>query len=195
MNVLAALAVFSGLSLNLVLQFGLGVRNIKTESQKPIQYALFQWVVLFLTVFLLWALFSFALSPLSLGFMEYLLIFPLTMAVTRGLELLGGRAFPALIPKSRSLPASSSYDGLSIAALGLTLRLASSPAEAAVLSLGFSLGSFCSVLIVNSIYRRSFLEKVPQSLRGMPILLISMGLLSLIFSSMAVILLRILKVY
>ncbi|MDR1949541.1 MAG: hypothetical protein LBQ38_09120 [Spirochaetaceae bacterium] len=194
MSALVVLVVFSGLSLNPLLQFGLGIRNFETEGQKPVRYALFQWIVLFVTVLLLWLFFTYILSPLSLGFLEYLLIFPLTVAAGQGFEMAARRVIPPPADQPK-MPVISAYDGLAIAALFLTLRLASSFAGAVVLSLGFSLGSFLSARILNAIYKRSSTEKIPPVLRGMPLLLISMGLLSLICSSVAAILLRALGVF
>jgi Na+-translocating ferredoxin:NAD+ oxidoreductase RnfA subunit len=103
------------------------------------------------------------------------------------------RLLPALEPPHK-VSGESAYHGLAIIALSLTLRLASSFLGAAVLSLGFSLGAFLSVLILNSIYKRASIERIPPVLQGMPLFLIAAGLLSLIFSSLAAILLRILGV-
>jgi electron transport complex protein RnfA len=185
------LAVFSGFSLNLLLQFGLGLRNLEAGAKRPVRYAAFQWIVLFVTILLLWLFFTLILSPLSLGFFEHFLIFPLCVALGQGLEGIIGRAAP-FRTKSPGLPVLSAYDGLAIAALFFTLRLASSFAGAVTLSFGFSLGAFVSVLVLNAIYKRSSTERIPSMLRGMPLLLISMGLLSLIVSSVAAIVLRVL---
>jgi electron transport complex protein RnfA len=193
MSALAVLAVFSGLSLNPLLQFGLGIRNFEAEARRPAGYAFFQCFLHFVTVLLLWLLFACILSPLSLGFFEYFLIFPLIVAVRRGVEAATGY----LVPPGRDSPGISGksvHDGLAVAALFLTLRLADSFAGAAVLSLGFSLGGFAAARILNAIYKRSSIETIPPMLRGMPLLLISMGLLSLISSSVAVILLRVLGI-
>jgi electron transport complex protein RnfA len=192
MNTLAALAVFSGISMNLLLQLGLGIRDLGLKADQNVRTSLLRWGILFLSVILLWIFFTYALSPLSLGFMEYFLVFPLTVMAGRGLERLLRRIFPPRISAKILFPAMSSYDGMVIAALVLTLRLAFSFAQALTLSLGFSLGGLVSALILRGIHRRSSMETVPPSLRGIPLLLISMGLLALIFSALAVILLRIL---
>jgi electron transport complex protein RnfA len=189
---LTALAVFSGLSLNLILQFGLGIRSTEPNKEKPVQYAFFQWIIQFFTVLLLWLLFTYILTPLTLGFLEYLVIFPLASLTAQGLEFILFRLNPALGEKPR-LPGISAYDGLIIAAFLLTKRLASSFRGALVLSLGFSLGAFLAALILHHIYRRCAMEKIPPHLRGTPLMLISAGLLSLIFSSVAAILLRVLE--
>jgi electron transport complex protein RnfA len=193
MSTLAALAVFSGISLNLLLQLGLGIRDLGSKADQSVRISLSQWGILFLSVILLWVFFTYALSPLSLGFMEYFLVFPLTAMAGRGLELLLRRLFPSRTSAKTLFPVMSSYDGMVIAALVLTLRLALSFVQALTLSLGFSLGGLVSTLVLHGVHRRSSIETVPRSLRGIPLLLISMGLLALIFSALAVILLRVLE--
>jgi electron transport complex protein RnfA len=208
MSGMIILAVFSGLSLNLLLQMGLGIRDIGSRPERIVGNTLIQWGILFFSVLLLWLFFAYILSPLALGYAEYFLLFPLITAAGKGLEALSRRfpppdvrqraawiPWPAMedLPVSKLFPAVTAYDGLTMAALILTLRLAGSFAEAAVLSLGFSLGGAAVVLILRDIYRRSFLERLPRALRGRPLLFISMGLMSLIFSSVAAVLLRVLE--
>jgi electron transport complex protein RnfA len=207
MSNLIILAVFSGLSLNLLLQMGLGIRDIGDHPERILRNTLFQWGMLFFSVLLLWLLFSYVLSPLAMGYLEYFLLFPLITAAGKGLKVLSrrflrsGTHLAAWIPApvieelsaSELFPAVTACDGLTIAALILTLRLAGSFAEAAVLSLGFSLGGAAAVLILRAIYRRSSLERIPLALRGRPLLFISMGLMTLIFSSVAAVLLRVLE--
>jgi electron transport complex protein RnfA len=195
MSALVSLGIFSALSLNLILRFGLGLSGSITGPDKPLGNVWYQWAVLFLSVLLLWLLFSYVLSPLSLGFFEYFLLFPLSVLVCTGLELLLRRLFPRIPVSPEQFSSASGYDGLILAALVLTLRLAASFIEAVVISLGFSLGSLAVVLILREICRRSSLEQAPRALRGMPLTLISMGFLSLIFSSLAVILLHVLGVF
>jgi electron transport complex protein RnfA len=220
---LIALAIFSGLSLNLLLQFGLGISGVIPQSILPGGHvgstfwklnACFS-LVLCISVFVLWLFFTYVLTPLALGFLESFLLFPLCAAACAALELLfskqtnaasaedapeGNRAaeLPAHlrgVAARRGFPvltSISAYNGLALAALLITLRLASSPAEALALTLGLSLGRMAAVLILREIYKRSCLETVPRILRGFPLILISMGLLSLIFSAAAVIFYRIL---
>ena len=86
------------------------------------------------------------------------------------------------------------HDGLIGAALFVTLNLSNNLAEAVVLSFGFTAGFLLSLLILGEIQRRSEMEAVPWFLRGRSLALISMGLLSLIFGSAAIILFRALGV-
>ncbi|MDR0377319.1 MAG: hypothetical protein LBH70_05945 [Spirochaetaceae bacterium] len=200
------LAVFAGFSLNLPLHMGLGIQDVGERPERLTRNTLVQWGMLFLSVILFWLLFSYVLSPLALGYFEYFLLFPLITAAGKGLDALsrrflvpGGR-MAAWIPSpvledvspSGLFPPVSAYEGLLIAAVIVTLRLAGSFLEAAVLSLGFSLGGAAAVFILRDIHRRSSLERIPFTLRGRPLLFISMGLMSLIFSSVGSLLLQIL---
>jgi electron transport complex protein RnfA len=228
MSALAALAVFSGLSLNLLLQFGLGIREIIDVAEQESSSAEHKqewggiaspgWIVLFITPFVLWLFFTYVLIPPAFGFLESFLLLPATLAVSAVLGLVfayffpGGKitldpsAHPPLPPFTlrgiitnagfeKALFSSSSCNGLALASLFLTLRLALKAAEALALTLGFSLGVLLSAMILREISRRSSLEAVPEPFRGAPLSLISMGLLSLIFSSLSAIFLRILGVF
>jgi electron transport complex protein RnfA len=195
MTALVSLAVFSGLSLNLILQFGLGIRNLGSEQPVFSPFTLFQWLILFLSVYILWLFFFYALSPLGLGILEPFLLFPLSSLVCVCLEMVFSHAFPRKKPELKLFNPLSSYNGLALCSLMLTLRLALSPVEALVLSMGFALGALFAVLILNEIRKRSFLEILPASLRGTPLIFISMGLLSLIFSAAAAIFLSALGVF
>ncbi|MDR2029588.1 MAG: hypothetical protein LBP93_08645 [Treponema sp.] len=195
MTTLVPLAVFSGLSLNLILQFGLGVRDIGTERPVFSPLSPVRWIVLVLSVFILWLVFTYILSPLGLGILEPFLLFPLSSLICMGGERALLRVFPPRKTEAGPFSPLSGYNGLVLGSLMLTLRLALSPVEALVLSLGFALGVLLAVLILNEIRRRSFLETLPPALRGSPLMLISTGLLSLIFSSAAAIFLSALGVF
>jgi electron transport complex protein RnfA len=188
MIALSTLAICSGLSLNLLLQFGLGISGIIPDEHAPFwKVHGYSSLALCIVVFVIWLFFTYVLTPLALGFLESFLLFPLSAAACSALErkLKGSGAAPILTPIS-------AYNGLVLAALLITLRLASSPAEALVLAVGLSLGRLLTELILRGIYKRSCLETVPRTLRGYPLLLISMGLLSLVFCSAAVIFFRVL---
>ena len=199
---LLMLAVFAGLSMNLVLQLGFGIREIalaeKTAPQRntawkgllPLRLGVF-----FVSVLLMWLMFSFARSLLPLGFLEYLLVFPVCFMVSSLCQYLWGRYLPMAkthAPTNRGkgkAPTGDVFGGgaLAAAALFVTLIVASSLIEALVLSLGFTLSTLLAVAIVSEIRRRAEMEAVPPWLRGAPLTLVAMGLLSLVFSSAAVI--------
>jgi len=197
---LIALAVFSGLSMNLMLQFGLGLRELAMAEKIAragnagfAETAEKKWFlaglgILFVEVLILWILFSFFRSVLPLGLLEYFLLFPVSVLVFSALEFLSHRL--ALRKNARQeivFVFGNTYTGgaLAGAALFVTLNVAANLADALMLSLGFTCGIALAIGIVGEIRRRSEMEAVPRFLRGGPLALLAMGLLSLIFSSAA----------
>ncbi|MDR2258580.1 MAG: hypothetical protein LBE14_05470 [Treponema sp.] len=185
---LAALAVFSSLSLNLIFHCGLGMGKAAVFRKGDNRVFLLPIGIIFASVLLLWVVFSYILSPFSLGFFEYVLLFPMSGLVYFGLEFLFYRVI--LKKEARTTGAVTFCDGLTAASLFLALHLASGFLEAAVLSFGFAFGILLALLILGEIHRRSGMEAVPRFLRGSPLALISMGFLSLIFSAAALIFFR-----
>jgi electron transport complex protein RnfA len=211
---LATLGICASLAMNLVTQFGLGLailaggaetgagaRDAKDGKDSrdgrgaPAEAGLPAFLGLSASLFLLWAFFTCALGPLSPGLYWYLLLYPLSVVLVKGLGRLfvktGGRG-PAR-DRGRFLPGIKSPgsffslppDRAEFLPPGLlvSLHLALGPLEALVLALGFSLGLCLSLGILREIRRRSRFEAVPPLLRGGPLALISLGLLSLIFTS------------
>jgi electron transport complex protein RnfA len=195
MNNLVALAVFSGLSLNLLIHLGIGIPDFNREPSRPSRFVFFQWFSLFSSVMALWVFFTYILTPLSLGFFEYFLIFPLIAALGSFWKFLFTRLFPREDSEARLFSMSGAYNGLVMSALLITIHLAGSFFGALVLALGFSLGFLAALFILRAILDRFSGETVPPSLCGTPLLLISLGLLALIFSSLSGIILRLLRFY
>ena len=200
MMYLAALAVFSGLSLNLILSFALGAvgaagKNIpRGGTGQPLPF--FQIGLMFISVLFLWLVFSIAVPPYWRGFALYFLFFPFSAVFCMGFEFFYERAFPKLADSFRArkvFSAFTAYDGLVPASLILTFMLAGTFAGAIVLAFFFAAGNLTAMLILKEIRRRSTLERVPQFLRGSPLMLISMGLLALVSASVAGICFRILE--
>ena len=225
------LAVFSGLSMNLILRFGIGLQRIVLEEDsgdsennaKPVFFI--RPGVYFISIMLLWLFFSFLQSVLFLGFLEYILIFPVSSLFFTVVEYLVRRLVfktnwkGETVSRNRFLSdyflsgliaggGQSSHNGAAVggapvggapvggapvggapvgAALFIILGLAGSFAQAAMLSFGFAAGAALAVLIVDEIRRRLAMEAVPRRLRGGPLVLITMGLLSLVFTSVAVV--------
>ena len=188
---LGMLAVFSGLSMNLIVQFGLAMKEITLAgdpgrhditgiaNKKDIVAGL---GIFFITVTLLWLGFSFIRSVLPLGLLEYVLLFPASFLVFSALEYL---VYCFVIQRDLNRNRALTGSALCGTALFIMLNIAGSLIEAAVLSLGFTMGIVLALAIVNEIRRRSGMEAVPRFLRGGPLALIAMGLLSLVFSSAA----------
>jgi electron transport complex protein RnfA len=191
---LISLAVFAGLSLNLMVQCTLGVSGAADPAKdgKRLPLPLFQLAGLFVSVFILWVLSNSVFRPLSRGFLDYFLFFPLCALACLGLEALWKLAFPKN-EGVRVFRARTAYDGMAPISLIMTVNLALNAADALVLSFSFALGCLLSLIILGEIRRRSALEWVPRHIRGTPLALISLGLLSIIFASGAWICLRILE--
>jgi electron transport complex protein RnfA len=189
----AVLAVFSGLSLNLLIHLGIGIRDFNREPYRPFRFMLFQWFSLFVSTMVFWCLFTYIFTPLSLGFFEYFLFFPLAATLGNFWQFLFARLFSRENSEERLFSLSGTYIGLVTSALLITIRLAGSFSGALVLALGFSLGFLAAVFILRAIFDRFSGETVPSFLHGTPLLLISLGLLALIFSSLSAIILRLLR--
>ena len=200
---LLMLAVSAGLSMNLVLQFGFGIREIALakkgapRGKAPAAASLpVKLCVFFASILLLWVAFSFARYMLPLGFLEYVLVFPVSLLVFSGWKCLSGRYLSGS-PGGSGEGGHSPWDvfdggALAGAALFVTLAVAGDIVEALVLSLGFTLGTLLAVAAVAEIRRRAAMEAVPGWLRGAPLALVAMGLLSLVFSSAAMVLFEVL---
>lgn len=185
---LALFAVFASLSMNLALQCGLGMEGIMAPGGTGRKPPLVKLVIMFITVLLLWIFFSKMVFSLPLGFFAYLLVFPLSALAYSGVEYLVRRF---MVKQGVESDGPVNFcDGLTAAALFITLNVAGGFIEAVTLSFGFVLGILLAFVILGEIRRRSMLEAVPAFLRGAPLSLVSMGLLSLIFSSAALIFFR-----
>ena len=195
MGSMFSLGVCAGLSFNLILHFALGIQGIAAGEERSDPIPLFQVGVLFVSVLILWFIFSYLLSPLAFGFLEYVLLFPSGALACMGLETLCIRFIPSMVPDSKFFAADSAYNGLAMTSLYLTLHIAGTPREALILSLSFALGSLLAIFLLHYIRKRSALETVPPHLRGRPLMLIAMGLLSLLFTSLTTIFFKILGIF
>jgi electron transport complex protein RnfA len=192
------LAVFSGLSMNLILQFGLGLKEIAQaentfDTHIDIKELSIASMILFATVILLWLFLLFIRSFLFLGLVEYVLLFPASSLVFSLLENFTD-SFILKQTKKHDMIADGVLSGGAPAAVALfvTLNVAGNLFEVVVLALGFSCGMALAVVVADEIRRRSQMEMVPYWLRGSPLVVIALGLLSLAFSSGALMLFRVL---
>jgi electron transport complex protein RnfA len=191
---LAALGICASLAMNLLVQFGLGLGVLAEDGEDYPPAFCHIWILIFFTgLFFLWLLFTYAVAPLGLGFYWYFLLYPSSAALIRGAEILCSReGIAKLLPCRESghsppfLPPRGWVEFLSFGLL-ISLHLALNPLEALFLALWFSLGLVFSLAVLRETGRRSRFETAPPFLRGSPLALISLGLLSLIFSSAALI--------
>jgi len=200
---IAGLAVFSGLSLNLLLQFALGTVGAASDTghkkNAKRELPLIQFCIFFVSIIFLWVFFKYLLPVFLRGFSEYFLFYPLSALVCMGLELFVERVLPRVFSKLKGIrkifSAITAYDGLVPASLIITFIAADAFTDALVIALFFVLGNLTAMLTLNEIARRSSLERVPKFLRGTPLILVSMGLLSLISTFAAGIFFKILEVF
>jgi electron transport complex protein RnfA len=189
---LAALGICASLAMNLLAQFGTGLDILADDGEASPPAFCYIWGPVFFTgFFFLWLLFTYILAPLGLGFYWYFLLYPLSAALIRGFEILCAMEGIAkfLPPSGPGRPPFLRPRGwaefLSFGLL-ISLHLALNPLEALFLALWFSLGLLFSLAVLRETGRRSRFEAAPPFLRGSPLALISLGLLSLIFSSASI---------
>ena len=184
---LLTLAVLAGLSTNVVLHLGIGVRELALPGKAPGVFCLNaaglrRLAVLPVSVLALWSAVTLAGRVVPLGLGEYVLAFPLGLLAAGGWD----RLFGGFCRGGRATADETSFCGAAGgAALFVTLSLASNFGEAAVLALGNAGGVFLAFAVVAEIKRRAGMEPVPEKLRGTPVALVAMGILSLVFSSAA----------
>ena len=189
---LPSLAVFSGLSINLILQCGFSLKEIALGKIKPggrlhgKKEMFAELGIIFISVILLWLFFSFTRAVFPLGLFEYIILFPVSCLLFSGLD----NIIKTYILKIHDIRKEQILGGgvLTSAALFITLNITGRFTAAAVTVFGFTFGIASAFFIVGEIRRRSAIEAVPGFLKGGPLALISMGLLSLVFLSVAMVL-------
>ena len=189
------LFICAGLSFNLILHFALGAECFTEKEREGSDIPVFQGGVLFVSTILLWFVCTYLLSFLAFGFLEYFLLFPLSAIACMVFEKVAINIFFQEGTPLKHFSADSGYNGLALTSLFLTLQIARTLFEAMFLALSFVGGVLLTMVLIHYISKRSYLESIPVMLRGRPLILISLGLLSLIFTSLTVIFLRILDIF
>ena len=186
------LIVFSAFTMNLTLQCALGIRGIAEDKTYNRFLTIIKLGIILFSIIFIWILFSKVISPLISGIFIYVLLFPVSYMIYEGLEYI---IFQQILKKDPQEDSFISFPGgITAAAVFICLNIAKDFLEAVLLSLGFTLGIFLVYLIIREIRRRAALEAVPNFFRGKPLVIISMGLLSLIFSACSLMLLRMISV-
>jgi len=187
------LFIYSAFTINLLLQCGLGIKgavesNIDDgDRSDPLDIkTLIKSCIIFLTVIVLWLLFSKVLFLLLPGIYLYVLLFPVSFIIYDGMEYLVFRYVIKMENTNERLI--NFYGGITAVAVFLCMNMADNILETAVLSLGFTAGIFFVRLLIREIRRRAALEAVPVFLRGKPLVLITMGMLSLVFTTVSLLL-------
>lgn len=181
------LAVLCGLFLNLPLQMGIGIKDIYSSQGMGFWDSVLEALLLFLSLLAQWLLFALVFSPLTLGFFKYFALLPLGAALPLFLRLAANRL---KIAQKEDVFAFPYRSGASVAAFLIMLSLAEDWSEALLIAAGLSCGVLFSMLLLRTIRFRINREKVQSGIRGVPLLLITMGILALAISSAAIIYLR-----
>ena len=181
---LGFLIILSAFTMNLVLQCALGINaDAKNPGRK---ITLVKLGIIFAAVITLWGIFSGIISSIVSGVSIYVILFPISFMVYEGLEFL---LFKYILKQDPKKECSLNFPGgITAAALFICINIANNFITAAALAFGFTLGIMLVLLILGEIRRRAALESVPLFLRGKPLVLISMGLLSLVFSTASILL-------
>ena len=186
---LVLLIIFSAFSMNLTLQCALGIREIAESKSFDFFSTLIKLSVIFAAVVLLWLFFSKIITLLISGFFIFVLLFPVSYMAYEGLEFL---VFNKILKRETAKEGTISFPGgITAAAVFICMNIANNFIQTAMLSFGFVLGTFLVFMIIGVIRRRAALEAVPRFLRGKPLVLISMGMLSLVFSTASLLLFRV----
>jgi len=185
---LLVLVILSAFSMNLTLQCALGIKGA-AESKNPGHFTNFiKLGIIFFSVILLWAFFFKIISTIISGFFTYVLLFPVSYIVYDALEYL---IFHQILKERPVNECSISFPGgITTAAVFICLNIACNFIQAVLMSFGFAAGVCLVLIITGEIRRRAALEAVPLFLRGKPLVLISMGMLSLVFSVGALLIFR-----
>jgi len=182
------LFIYSGFTMNIVLQCGLGIKGA-VESKSSLNKPTFiKLGVIFSSIVFLWLFFSEIIFSLSSGIFIYVLLFPVSAIVYNGLEYL---IFNYMYKEKNETETFINFpDGITAASAFICLNIANSFLEAVMLSFGFTFGVFIVNLIISEIRRRAELEAVPVFLRGKPLVIIAMGMLSLVFTAASLLFFR-----
>ncbi|QXI27478.1 Rnf-Nqr domain containing protein [Pseudomonas vanderleydeniana] len=168
---------------NVVLHWPLGVDPLLqgTPVERRRLHALgiaTSWVMLAATL-LNYSLYQLVLRPLQLDILQLLVFLPVCVALIGPSLKLLARWLPSL-PFERLWPLLLTNAGI----LGLTLigtQHDRGVAHAVLLSLGGGLGFWLVLVLFNDLRQRTYHEEVPLPFRGLPIELISAGLMALAF--------------
>jgi Na+-translocating ferredoxin:NAD+ oxidoreductase subunit A len=185
---LLLLFIYSGFTMNILLQCGLGIKGT-VESKSNLNMAAFiKLALIFSSIILLWLFFSKVLFSVFSGIFAYVVLFPISAFVYNGLEFL---IFHYIYKNKENTETFINFpDGITAVCVFICINIADNINEALTLSFGFTFGIFLVNMIIREIRRRAELETVPVFLRGKPLVLIAMGMLSLIFTAASLLFFR-----
>ena len=143
--------------------------------------------VMFFTTLICAAINAVVIGPLNLGYLRLLVFIPVIAAVVYALELVLRRGTRPMV---ENIGAYVPVVGLNCATVGVALILTGenpivgrvySVAESAIASVATGVGFALVVLLMAGIRERLEFAQVPRALQGLPIALISAGLMAMAF--------------
>lgn len=158
------------------------------KSARGISMALI--LVLFVSSVITWPLYTFVLMPLKLEYLENILFVLVISVVVQALDILMAKFMPEL---HRSLGVYLPLLTTNCAILGFTLLSVQTASvvnpqqmhytfvETIVAALGVGLGFALAMFLFSGVQRRLRLAKPPKPFQGLPLTLISAGIVSLSF--------------
>ncbi|MHB9295409.1 hypothetical protein PilKf_01152 [Pillotina sp. SPG140] len=180
-----SLFFFAVVFFNVILHGVLGLPGIRRRAPIPI----IQAVILFVTVTLLWTFFSVLVPLITHGAFGSAFLFPCSVVLIwffeSSIHFITVRVFGKEPPDFRYFYAQTGYGGLVPGALIVTLDTAQNIVDALILAFSFGCGFLLVWFLLNSIRKRAAFEIIPEFWDGIPFFFISLGILSLIFSSLA----------
>ncbi|MDR2541946.1 MAG: hypothetical protein LBC80_00625 [Treponema sp.] len=180
--------IYSCVTINLLLQCGLGINGAVDSKNTFAVSSLIKILIVFSSVIILWFFFSKIVFNLISGIFVYILLFPVSSIFYDGFEYL---VFRYIYKKETEDTGFVHFpNGITAVALFLCVVLANSFLETFILSFGFTTGILIINLIIREVRKRATLEAVPVFLRGKPLVLITMGMLSLVFTTASLLLFR-----
>ena len=185
---LLLLFIYSGFTINIVLQCAIGIKGV-AESRKAVDLqSVIKALIIFFTIVSMWFFFSRIVYLVIPGIFIYILLFPVSALVYSYLEHIIIRYLLRKEMESESII--SFPGGFTAAAVFICINISNNPAQTVMLAFGFTSGIFLVNFIIIEIRRRAAMEEVPEFLRGKPLVLIAMGLLSLVFTTASLLFFR-----
>jgi electron transport complex protein RnfA len=185
---LLLLLICSGFTMNVVLQCGLGIKGI-VESKSTLNTSTFiKLGLIFSSIILLWLFFTKIIFSLFSGTFIYVLLFPVSAIVYDSLEYL---IFCYIYKNNENTETFINFpNGITAVSVFICINIAKNIVEVLILSFGFIFGIFLVNIIIKEIRKRAALEEVPVFLRGKPLVIIAMGMLSLVFTAASLLFFR-----
>ncbi|MEW6686001.1 MAG: Rnf-Nqr domain containing protein [Candidatus Edwardsbacteria bacterium] len=177
---------FSGLVLNnIILMQGLlptSFLGMSAKTKRAVNLGIVAIVLMLLVTILTWLLYHFVLVSLHL---EFLVLISSVIIIILLTQFLGGEIIKQFLGKWRSELPLFTLNCALLAVPLLNLQHQYNLGESIVHTLGISFGYWGALVLTATLRQRLNLSPVAKMLQGYPIVLITLGILSLVFSSIA----------